>query len=93
MPIPIPADCQAFVREQIEAGHYSSPAEMVHAGLILLEDHVATQQRKLAWLREAIREGIESGPATELDMEDIIRESRAAFEREQPGKRRDQPAA
>ena len=39
-------------------------------------------QNKLEDLRAAIQEGIDSGSARELDMDEIIQEARAAWEAE-----------
>jgi hypothetical protein len=47
-------------------------------------DPEAIQRRsgeKLAALRAAIREGLDSGPAEPLDMEAIIAEARAGYQR------------
>lgn len=54
----------AFAAEQVESGRYGSTSEVIRAGLRLLED----EQRRMDALREAIREGDESGPAVPFDM-------------------------
>ncbi|MEG3180997.1 type II toxin-antitoxin system ParD family antitoxin [Sphingomonas sp. LT1P40] len=54
----------AFTAEQVESGRYGSASEVIRAGLRLLE----SEEQKLAALREAIRVGDESGPATPFDM-------------------------
>ena len=54
----------AFAAEQVDSGRYGSTSEVIRAGLRLLED----EQRRMDALREAIREGDESGPAVPFDM-------------------------
>jgi Arc/MetJ-type ribon-helix-helix transcriptional regulator len=41
----------------------------------------STEELKLAALRAAVREGLESGPTEPLDMEAIIAEARAGHQR------------
>jgi antitoxin ParD1/3/4 len=53
-----------FAAEQVASGRYGSTSEVIRAGLRLLED----EQQRMDALREAIREGDESGPATPFDM-------------------------
>jgi len=48
-----------FVRSRIIAGRYKNVSEVIRAGLRLLEE----EENKIIALREAIQEGIESGPA------------------------------
>ncbi|HEY0623846.1 type II toxin-antitoxin system ParD family antitoxin [Sphingomonas sp.] len=60
----------AFAAEQVESGRYGSTSEVIRAGLRLLED----EQRRLDALREAIRQGDESGPAVPFNMRAWIEE-------------------
>lgn len=59
---------QKFVQEQVAQGRYGSTSEVIRAGLRLLEEHNA---RWLA-LRNAIQEGIDSGPAEPFDFDEFI---------------------
>jgi antitoxin ParD1/3/4 len=59
---------QKFVREQVTQGRYGSTSEVIRAGLRLLEEHNA----KLTALRNAIQEGIDSGPAEMFDFDEFI---------------------
>jgi antitoxin ParD1/3/4 len=63
-----------FIDRQIAQGHYKSPAEVVQAGLRLLEK----QEAKLAALRAALIEGEESGLAESFDIEEFLAEMHAA---------------
>ncbi len=49
----------AFIASQIEKGRFVSTSEVVRAGLRLLEEH----EMKLAALRQALKEGEDSGIA------------------------------
>lgn len=48
-----------FIAQQVAAGRYGSASEAVRAGLRLLEE----QEVKLATLRQALKDGEESGKA------------------------------
>lgn len=63
-----------FVEAQVAAGRFSSPSEVVHAGLRLLEEH----ELKVAALRDALAEGEASGPAATLDFDAFLERKRAA---------------
>jgi len=52
-----------FIKSRISEGRYKNASEVVRAGLRLLEE----EENKLAALKEAIQEGIDSGISTEFD--------------------------
>ena len=58
-----------FVEDQVSTGRYGNASEVVRAGLRLLEEREAN----LGALRQAIREGLQSGPAESFDVEAFIR--------------------
>ena len=58
------------------SGKYASASDVVTEALRLLEMQQA-DAAKLRWLQEAIRLGLESGDAGEVDIEDIIAEANA----------------
>jgi antitoxin ParD1/3/4 len=62
----------AFVTTLVEAGRYKNAADVIHAGLRLLEDRETRSQQ----LRCALIEGEESGIAGPLDMEKLKRQAR-----------------
>lgn len=52
-----------FVQIQVSSGRYKNVSEVIRAGLRLLED----EETKASNLRNAIKEGIESGIADNFD--------------------------
>ena len=69
----LPAALEKFVAAQVEEGAYRT-AEAAIIGAVLNEKRRAEQR---AWLESEIEKGLNSGPATELDMKDVIRRGRA----------------
>lgn len=61
-----------FVDNQVRGGRYGSASDVVRAGLRLLEE----QEAKLRALREALREGEESGTPSEFDFDAFIASKR-----------------
>lgn len=60
----------AFAAQQVASGRYGSMSEVIRAGLRLLED----EEQRMTALREAIREGDESGEPEPFDMRAWIAE-------------------
>ena len=73
-------ELDSFVDELVDAGRFSSQSEAVRAALRLLEDKERLKDVKLEALREKIQEGLESGPASTLDIEEIKKAARTAWE-------------
>lgn len=67
---------QAFIETQVADGRYGSASEVVRAGLRLLE----SQEAKLAALKAAIREGLESGKPEPFDVETFLAEVHAEYD-------------
>ena len=54
-----------FIKSRITAGRYKNASEVVRAGLRLLEE----EEDKMIALKEAIKEGIDSGIASDFNPE------------------------
>lgn len=64
---------ESFIDRQVEEGNFSSPSDVVGAGLRLLEEH----QEKLYRLRAALEEGENSGYATPFDFDEFLARKRS----------------
>ena len=78
----LPAALEKFVAGQVEEGAYRT-AEAAIIGAVLNEKRRAEQR---AWLESEIEKGLNSGPATELDMKDVIRRVRARLAARKKGR-------
>lgn len=67
---------QSFIEGQIAEGRYGSASEVVRAGLRLLE----SQETKLATLKAAVKEGLESGKPEPFDVESFLAEVNAEYD-------------
>ena len=59
----------------VAAGRYQGVSEVVREGLRLLEDQEARRMRVLEEIERVVREGVESGPAGELDLDTVVAEA------------------
>ena len=62
-----------FIKSRISEGRYKNASEVIRAGLRLLEE----EENKIIALREAIREGIESGIAHDFSPETHLEKMKA----------------
>lgn len=62
---------ESFVKAQLESGRYNNVSEVVREGLRLLQDHEELRRLRLDALRAEIQRGLDSGPATPLDMAEV----------------------
>ena len=62
-----------FIQNRITTGRFKNASEVVRAGLRLLEE----EENRLITLREAIKEGIESGIAYNFNSESHLKELKA----------------
>jgi antitoxin ParD1/3/4 len=62
---------EQFVKMQVASGRYNNASEVVRDGLRLLQDQEDLRQAKLQWLRTELQKGLDSGPATPLDMAEV----------------------
>jgi len=67
---------EKFVRDLVASGRYASASEVIRDGLRLLEDAEILRSVRTEELRKLIQEGIDSGEAGPLDMEEIIAEAK-----------------
>ena len=65
-----------MVRQKVAGGLYNNASEVVRDALRLMEARDRLQVAQLEALRQDIVVGLESGPAEELDVEDIKRRGR-----------------
>lgn len=64
-----------YARRKVESGQFGSVSEVVRDALRRAEE----RDVKLEALRQAIQEGIDSGPPTPFDFEEFRREMRASY--------------
>jgi len=62
-----------FVQNRISAGRYKNASEVIRAGLRLLEE----EEDKVAALKQAIQEGIDSGIAKDFEPERFLKDLKA----------------
>ena len=67
---------QTFIADKVEEGRYGSASEVVRAGLRLLESHEA----KMATLRAAVKEGLNSGKPEPFDVDNFLAEVNAEYD-------------
>ena len=56
----------------IEDGRYATASEIIREGLRLVEDREERRKTRLQALRAEIQKGIDSGPAEEADIDEMI---------------------
>ena len=62
-----------FIQSSILSGRYNNASEVVRSGLRLLED----QEQKMAALRSAIEEGMNSGIVEDFDSQAFLQQMKA----------------
>ena len=77
MNVSLTPELERLVSELVESGRYRSASEVVCEGLRLLAVRDGADRAKLGALRRLIQEGIDSGPAVPLDMDEIIANAQA----------------
>jgi antitoxin ParD1/3/4 len=76
MNISLTPHLEAMIREKVESGSYNSASEVVREALRLLEEEDQLRAVKMQRLRRDIQEGLDSGPSTEFDPQEIKRSAR-----------------
>ena len=67
---------EAFIRKLVDSGRYASASEVMRDALRLLEDAEILRDIRTDELKKLIQEGLDSGDAGPLDMEEIIAEAK-----------------
>ena len=70
MNVSLTPELENYIRKKVESGHNTSSSEVQREALRMAVEH---DRMKLERLRAAIREGIDSGPAQFVTIEDIMR--------------------
>jgi putative addiction module CopG family antidote len=68
----LPAALEEFVDSQVREGAYRSREAAIVAAVL----HQKRRGEQLAWLQSEIQKGLDSGPAGELDINQVIRRGR-----------------
>lgn len=68
---------EGLIESLIESGRYSTASEVMRDGLRMIEEREQRREARLAALRTEIQKGIDSGPAEEVDIDDMIKAVKA----------------
>lgn len=68
MNVSLTPQLEDLVQKKVASGLYGSASEVMREALRLLEERDRVQALRLEELREEVRKGRDSGPATPLDM-------------------------
>jgi len=79
MNVSLPEELANFVKDKVSTGRYGSASEVVREALRLMERTEQQEADKLALLRQAWREGAESGDAGDIDLTALKAQARARF--------------
>jgi antitoxin ParD1/3/4 len=63
---------EGLIESLIESGRYSTASEIMREGLRLVEEREERRKAKLEALRAEIQQGLDSGPAEEVDVGEMI---------------------
>jgi antitoxin ParD1/3/4 len=63
---------EELIEGLIESGRYSTASEIMREGLRLVEEREERRKAKLEALRAEIQRGLDSGPAEEVDIAEMI---------------------
>ena len=76
MNINLTPQLEDMVRQKVSSGLYTSASEVVREALRLMDEKDRLRAAKLDQLRQDIRDGLDSGTATNWNPQDIKREGR-----------------
>jgi antitoxin ParD1/3/4 len=76
MNVSLTPELEKLVSRRVKSGRYQTASEVIREALRLLEERDQMTSRRLAELRTAIQEGLESGEAAPLRIAELKREVR-----------------
>ncbi len=76
MNVSLPEELAKFVKDKVSTGRYGSSSEVVREALRLMEKTEQREAEKLALVRQAWNEGVDSGDAREIDFTALKKEAR-----------------
>ena len=71
MNISLTRELEKLIAQKLKSGRYQTASEVVRDGLRLLEERDHLFAARLGELRQDIRKGLESGPATPFDAKSL----------------------
>lgn len=81
MSVALPPRLEAIIREKVASGAYRDESDVVSKALELLARYKSEVAAKRDALREMLRDGVESGPSRETNINSLIDELNAKFDR------------
>jgi antitoxin ParD1/3/4 len=79
MNVSLPEELAKFIKDKVATGRYGSSSEVVREALRLMEKTEQQEAEGRVSLRQAWKEGIDSGDAAEIDFAAVKRQARARF--------------
>jgi antitoxin ParD1/3/4 len=76
MNVPVADEFARLIERKVESGRYGSAQDVVERALRMLDLAEREDEEKLAWLREAIREGEARGSVGALTADELKQEAR-----------------
>ena len=74
MNINLSPQLESMVREKVSSGLYTSASEVVREALRLMQEKDELRATRLSELRQEIKAGLDSGPASPLNMREVVAE-------------------
>jgi antitoxin ParD1/3/4 len=72
---------EQFIEQSVNSDRFQSASELVRTALRLLEEREQERLARLAWLYGEIQKGLDSGPLTPLDIDEIKRLGRIRMQK------------
>ncbi|ARM13430.1 MULTISPECIES: type II toxin-antitoxin system ParD family antitoxin [Rhizobium] len=77
--VSLPDELASYIKKKIDSGGYSSSSDVVSEALRLLEERDSAKDREVERLRNAWRDGMQSGDFAPLDIDAVKAEGRRRF--------------